>query len=368
MAIYRIDANGLTAVEETRFEVEGVFERRDIQRLLRENIGAIDADLKVIAEEFGDWIDSSRRIDLLCLDADANLVVVELKRTQDGGFMDLQAIRYASMISAMTFDQLVDVHARHISKMSPDHETAKSTILQFLQWVEVDEEMFGREIRIVLAAADFGKELTTSVLWLNQCGLDIRCVRLKPYRLPDRTILLDIQQLIPLPETAAFQTQIGTKQRSVRDGRAERHDLRRPFWEQLLQRAQPLTSLHSGRSATDDGWISSSIGRGGFSLTYSTRRFDSQVELWIGLGAGQKTRNKNAFHALEAHKTAIEAEFGSALEWQELPEGEGCRVRHVVEGGYRSPQEDWAAIHGRLIDAMIRLDRAMRPRVAALQI
>ena len=47
----------------------------------------------VLAEEFGDWQDSRRRIDLLCLDRDAGLVVVELKRTEDGGHMELQAIR-----------------------------------------------------------------------------------------------------------------------------------------------------------------------------------------------------------------------------------------------------------------------------------
>ena len=39
----------------------------------------------VIGEEFGDWEDSKRRIDLLCLDKQANLVVVEIKRTEDGG-------------------------------------------------------------------------------------------------------------------------------------------------------------------------------------------------------------------------------------------------------------------------------------------
>lgn len=35
----------------------------------------------VIAEEFGEWEDSKRRIDLLGLDREANLVVIELKRT-----------------------------------------------------------------------------------------------------------------------------------------------------------------------------------------------------------------------------------------------------------------------------------------------
>ena len=53
----------------------------------------------VLAEEFGEWEASRRRIDLLVLDKDANLVVVELKRTDDGGHMELQALRYAAMVS-----------------------------------------------------------------------------------------------------------------------------------------------------------------------------------------------------------------------------------------------------------------------------
>lgn len=57
----------------------------------------------VLAEEFGDWEESRRRIDILCLDSDARLIVVELKRTEDGGHMELQALRYASMVSRMTF-------------------------------------------------------------------------------------------------------------------------------------------------------------------------------------------------------------------------------------------------------------------------
>ena len=105
MAIYELRETVLRAVPETTFSEQGVYERRDIQRVLRENIKVLGESLLVIAEEFGEWIDSNRRIDLLCLDTDANLVVVELKRTDDGGHMELQAIRYAAMVSKMTFDK-----------------------------------------------------------------------------------------------------------------------------------------------------------------------------------------------------------------------------------------------------------------------
>lgn len=68
-------------------------------------------------EEFGDWDNSRRRIDLLAIDPQANFAVIELKRTNDGGHMELQAIRYASMISAMTFERAAQIHAEFLVRM-----------------------------------------------------------------------------------------------------------------------------------------------------------------------------------------------------------------------------------------------------------
>ncbi len=65
------------------------------------------------AEEFGEFEDTHHRVDLLCVDKSGRLVVVELKRTDDGGHMELQALRYAAMVSVMTFDELVATYARH---------------------------------------------------------------------------------------------------------------------------------------------------------------------------------------------------------------------------------------------------------------
>ncbi|MBX3480602.1 MAG: DUF4268 domain-containing protein [Caulobacter sp.] len=370
MPIFEVKGEHLVAVAETSFSAEGIYERKHIQQLLKAHIEVLDERLMVIAEEFGDWLDSSRRIDLLCLDSDANLVVVELKRTDDGGHMELQALRYAAMVSTMTFDQLVETHARFRGPAQPDEDGARADVLEFLGWDDVYEDQFGRDTRIVLAAADFGKELTTAVIWLIERGIDIRCVRLKPYRMAEGPILLDIQQLIPLPEAASFQTQIGVKRQAERQSRTVRHELRYRFWDGLLTYARQHTQIHANRKPSQDGWISGGIGRSGFSLTYSVRREDAQVELWIALGSGgiAKTKNKAAFHALLEQREAIEADFGDALEWQELPDGDGSRIRFVLPGGYKAPAEQWPEIHAKLTDAMIRLDVTMRPRVAALKI
>lgn len=261
MPIFQVTPKELKSISETTFGAEGIMERNDIQRLLREQISVLDERLMVISEEFGDWLDSSRRIDLLCLDPDANLVVVELKRTDDGGHMELQALRYAAMVSAMTFEQLVDTFARYRNKAQPDTDGSRAAILEFLGWDDVYEEQFAQDTRIVLAAADFSKELTTAVIWLIERGIDIRCVRMKPYRMVDGTVLLNVQQIIRLPEASDFQTQIGVKKQAERQNRTDRHDIRLKVWEGLLEHAKTKTDVHANRKPTQDGWLYGSIGR-----------------------------------------------------------------------------------------------------------
>ena len=55
MALYQIKNNELYPLETTRFHEENLWERRDLQALLKANVEAIDPNVMVIAEEFGDW-------------------------------------------------------------------------------------------------------------------------------------------------------------------------------------------------------------------------------------------------------------------------------------------------------------------------
>jgi hypothetical protein len=169
----------------------------------------ISPDTLIIAEELCEWDESKRRVDLLGVDREANLVVIELKRTEDGGHMELQAIRYAAMISTMSFPKAVEVYARYLERNN-SNDDAETALLQFLNWERANEGTFGQDVRIVLVSAEFSKEITTSVLWLNDREIDIRCVRLRPYALEGR-VLLDVQQVIPLPEADAYTVQLKKK-------------------------------------------------------------------------------------------------------------------------------------------------------------
>ncbi len=214
MALFELKDKSIRSLERADFSVLGILERQDLQAVLRDHISVIAPDTLVIAEEFSSWDRSARRIDLLCVDRNARLVVVELKRTSDSEVVDLQALRYAAMVSRMTFEEAVEAYRDYLIKRQivADPRTA---LLEFLHWAEPSDGRFADDVRIVLAATDFGPEVTSTVLWLNEREVDITCVRLQPYFIKD-TIVIDVQQIIPLPEAADYQIQIRQKQREAR--------------------------------------------------------------------------------------------------------------------------------------------------------
>ncbi len=215
MPLYEFRDKDISTVAPTTFRDVGLRERRDIQRLLRERIDIIIPNTMIIAEEFGEWQESKRRIDLLGIDKNANLVVIELKRTEEGGWSELQALRYAAMVSTMTFDQAADVFGRYLQAQGKVEQDPRAVLLDFLEWDEPDQERFAPDVLIVLASAEFSKELTSSVLWLTDHDINIRCIRLKPYNLDGR-VLVDVQQIVPLPEATEYQVQVREKARKER--------------------------------------------------------------------------------------------------------------------------------------------------------
>ena len=234
MAIYKMIGNkeGLEKIKPTSFGQEGVMERADLQRLLRDKPKVLEKGLLIISEEFGNWEDSNRRIDLLGLDADGRLVVIELKRGETGEHMDLQAIRYAAMVANMTYQQAVDTFQSYLEgraaadggdDVAPDE--AESQLREQLGIAEDGSQTIQSDIpRIVLVSEGFSKELTTCVMWLNDswlstAGLDIKCVQLQLHR-NGNEMLLETKTLIPLPEASDYRTRIAERKREERTQRA----------------------------------------------------------------------------------------------------------------------------------------------------
>lgn len=365
MAIYEIQTNDLRKLDETSFSEAG-FKERSVQRLLRERIKVVADDILVIAEEFGEWEGSRRRIDLLAIDKKANLVVIELKRTEDGGHMELQAIRYAAMVSTMTFDRAVETFSGYLAHTDNKADAAQ-LILDFLDWSEPDEDSFAQDVRIILVSADFSKELTTSVMWLNERGLDVRCVRLKPYNDNGRT-LIDVQQVIPLPEAQDYMVGIRekvVKERIDRSGKSGRHQLRKDFWIGLLERISGKIQLFDNVSASKDNWINAGSGMSGMHFTFVIRKLDAQV---LFVMEAEKNRNKLAFDWLNSRRDDIEKVFGHTLTWRRADDRKHSSIFVVLDhGGIHSEKTDWPGIQDGMIETMVRLEKAISPLIPELR-
>ena len=226
MAIYKMvgDKDRLAEVAETSFGQEGVLERSDLQRMLRDQPEVLEKGLLIIAEEFGDWEDSRRRIDLLGLDASGQLVVIELKRGETGSHMDLQAIRYAAMVANMGHEKVVETYQAYLGKRSREAgevEEADDAETRIREHLGEDSVTRTETPRIILASENFGKELTTCVMWLNDswlsaAGQEIKCVRLQPHR-NGNEILIETSVVIPLPEASDYRIRLARRKEEARE-------------------------------------------------------------------------------------------------------------------------------------------------------
>jgi hypothetical protein len=364
MPIYNFTPSGLVELARTSFAEQKITERRDLQALIRDQIEIISPATLVIAEEFSEWAGSNRRIDLLGLGRDGSLVVIELKRTDTGEHMELQALRYAAMVSTITFRKAVEVYANYNQRRGLQKD-AEHEILAHLGWDEPREAEFAQDVRIVLASADFSQELTTTVMWLNERDLDIRCVRLIPY-IFDGKVLLDVQQVIPLPEAEAYQIKVREQSEERREAQRgeERHKLREQFWSELLSKAKARTALHAGLSPGRDTWIAAGAGRTGLSFVYRVRKHDCEVAFAIERRSAEE--NRAIFMQLHAAREAIESQYGSSLEWDQEDDRGSYHIRDVsTVGGYRDTDNS-EAIYMWMIDHMISLEGALRPYLEKL--
>ena len=145
---------------------------------------------------------------------------------------------------------------------------------------------------------------------------------------------------------------------------AERHILRRRFWEGLLDRARNKTRLHTGLTPGISNRMATGTGRRGPSLAYKVREHSASVELTID--RGDEEENRRVFDRLRASQETIEKAFGAPLEWYQSEGVRVCRIRSTVDAGGWRDETKWPQAQDTLIETMIRLDKALAPHLKVL--
>jgi len=205
-------------------------------------------------------------------------------------------------------------------------------------------------------------EHVKAVAWLNESSAaSFYLVKLEAVKIGDSPPAPLLTLIVGPSEESR---EVGKTKKEI----AERHILRHRFWTELLERAKGTTKLHAHISPSHYNWIGTGAGKQGLQFNYVVRQLDAQIELYIDRGKDKEGENKEIFDQLAAHREAVESAFGEPLEWQSLDERRACRIRKTVpQGGYRD-EDRWLEIHEAMIDAMIRLEKALRPHIAKLHI
>ena len=203
-------------------------------------------------------------------------------------------------------------------------------------------------------------EHVRAIAWLNESrAAAFYLIKVEAIRIDD-SAPAPLLTLITGPSAEAIEAG-ETKKEFV-----ARHDARKRFWTLLLERAKARTRLHAGIAPSIHNWISTSAGVNGLGFNYVVRRHNAQVELYIDADKDTGEGNQAILNKLAAHKDEIEKDFGSSLNWETLDERRACRIRKVIDIAGWQDEDNWPQACDALIDAMIRLEKALRPHLKNL--
>ncbi|WP_445372684.1 hypothetical protein ACH518_09335 [Methylomonas sp. HW2-6] len=234
-------------ISESSFTGLNIWERQHIEEWVRTNPEMLGEDLLVVSIEFDRFSNSNDRLDVLALDREGNLVVIELKRDSAAGYADLQAIRYAAMVSSMTVEVLIPYYVAYRKKYYAENLTDGEAKDQIVEFVESDSfSELSNKPRIILCSEGFSQEITATVLWLRESDIDISCVKITPYKIEEQ-ILIVPKVVIPLEEAKQYLIDIKRKEEvKEQSGRKYRPKTMKILIENLLVQEGDKIFLKNG--------------------------------------------------------------------------------------------------------------------------
>ncbi|MBE8718552.1 DUF4268 domain-containing protein [Cellvibrio polysaccharolyticus] len=363
--------NRISPVKTKKFSELGFTERKHLQEWLAHEPSSLGEELLIIQKEFDGFDDTRERLDLLALDKDGNLVIIENKLDDSGRDVVWQALKYASYCASLTKAQIVEIYQQYLDRYEPvtgevdllnAPASASARICEFLDAPDLDELKLnlGNSQRIMLVAANFRKEVTSTALWLLGQGISIACFKITPYSLGEQ-LLINIDQIIPTPEAKELMIGINAKEAEEKTTEVvlkNRHTVRREYWERALEAFQKSAcQLYNNISPSKDHWLSAGSGLSGCPYNLIFLQKELRVELWISRGVTEE--NKYLFDLLSQSKQDIEHTFGAELEWMRLDEKKSCRIQFSTKAdGFN--KETWPQAVAWHLEQMTKLEKALK--------
>ncbi len=359
MGLYTVDTaiKKLQPLRGTTLGEQQLTERHDLQEWLVSHPEALGEELLIIQKEFDGFDGTGERLDLLALDTQGQLVLIENKRDDSGRDAVWQALKYASYVAPFTADDIEDVFAKYLLKNKPKYSdlddnafeldqvknTAKLLIQRFLEeFQDTDNEITTlnprNSQRIILVAGEFRKEVTNTALWLLDRKIDVKCVKVSPYKLGDQ-LLVDIQQIIPVPEASEYMVRLIRKddeEIKAKTKGKDTSDIRYQYWEKLLAYfAQNNNTLYNNIGPTTAHWLSGSTGIA--QCNYHLIILQKALRVDVEFARKETVENKKLFDFFYGHKDEIERNFGHSLDWLRLEDKKSSRIEFTIDVDAHNP-------------------------------
>ncbi len=297
---------------------------------------------------------------MLAIDENGNLVIIENKLDDSGKDVIWQSLKYASYCSGLTKNDINDIFQKYINNQDRN-EQADKVLCEFLGIEDYSEvELNNEDQRIIMIAANFRKEVTSTALWLLDHNVKIKCIRVTPYELNGQ-ILLDTEQIIPIVDAEEYLIKIATKKQEEivnKEKKHSRHTIRIAFWTNLLKVMNEHSDLFRNINPSKDSVINCGSGYSGLAYTFVATGNYARVELWINRGLQEE--NKELFDKFHKHKETIENSFGNKLDWQRLDEGKGSRIAYGLKEVSIFNEADWEKMISFMTSNMITFEKSIK--------
>jgi len=345
MSLLIVDAESCRLEERASLSLSGFQERKHLQAWIEQYPQMLGEPLLIINTEFSSFEKSKLRLDILALDKRGKTVVVELKLKAEGTQADLQALRYASKLSSTLRDEIVGLLADYHGISQTESE---SRIQDFLD-PEADADLPQDSVqpRIILAAESFDTDLTTCVLWLRESRIDIRCVELAAYKLPDGSVAIVPRVIIPLPQAEQYLDRVRKRTEAIEEAQ-DRASQSQGRHEAILTCLRKLRAEVSA-DAPKQNWMWIKTNEKG--IHYEVLLQQRRIGVSLDFESDDASENRRRFDFFEARRDQFKSMPN--LEFQrERRGGRWCRIGCWVDyTGWTPDVADAVAIAmNRLID------------------
>ncbi|CAM3476413.1 DUF4268 domain-containing protein [Paraphotobacterium marinum] len=369
--MFKIDreANKVTPITQKTFSELNFKERQHLQEWIAKHPSILGEDLLIIQKEFSGFDDTNERLDLLALDKNGQLVIIENKLDDSGRDVLWQAIKYASYCVNMNKSDILDIFQKYLNQYNAQ-SSAEELILNFLDKSDIEEVSLntGNSQRIILVAAHFRKEVTSSALWLLTHGIDFQCIQVKPYQMNDE-LILKVDQIIPTPESKDLM--IGINQKEIDQRKTQKHLQNKgkeffDFWTLVLSDFQKQTNadiFKSIRPQPRDYLVyASSLS----ACNYRIRANGRKTATEFYLDRLSQDENKQIFDYLYQNKADIEKQIQWSVNWERMDDFKAAKITLLFDKTIEK-KESWDEISSWMVAHMTQLERVIDPYILQIK-